>query len=71
MDFSSTTHPFVNGFSVQQHNGFDCGVFAMLNCKRYVLGGPHHSLSQGSIKLLRVKLISEIMQYCQETGFVF
>ena len=70
IDFSRYTHPFRNGLSVQQRNGFDCGVFALINCKRYIFDQPYQALRQASIKLIRAKIISELLEYGVQSGLV-
>ena len=49
---------FVDGQSCKQGNGFDCGVFAMLNANRFVRNMDNKRFAQMTMSFVRIMLIS-------------
>ena len=66
-DVSSTTHPYIDGESAKQKNGFDCGVFALANVEDYVRGpGNFLPISQRLMKLHRCRYLLQLYDFATE-----
>ena len=53
----------IDGKSQKQRNGFDCGVFSMLNAECLVRSWDHTRISQKSIPFMRLKIIRDIVRF--------
>ena len=60
---------FIDGMSVQQTNGFDCGVYACINAESYVNGEDHNKFHANSIPLMRIKYIRDIYSFRRNSNF--
>ena len=54
---------FVDGQSQIQQNGFDCGVFSLLNAECFIRSWNHKSFSQNAIPLVRLNMIRNIYTF--------
>ena len=57
-----------NGESVRQGNGYDCGVFSLVNAECAVRGWDHSRLEQTTIPFMRLRLIREIVSFLDRAG---
>ena len=55
--------------SNQQENGFDCGVYALINAEAFLRRISHRTFTQGNIPLLRLYIMHNIMQFAHTTHF--
>ena len=60
---------FIEGMSVQQTNGFDCGVYACINAECYLTGEDHHKFHANAIPLMRIKYIRDIYSFLENSNF--
>ena len=54
---------FINGVSQQQRNGFDCGVFSLLNAKSFIRSWNHNMWEQNSIPFGRLMAIWNLIAF--------
>ena len=59
---------FINGRSAKQKNGFDCGVFSLLNAESYLMGHDHHIFEQNSIPYMRLHIMKNIKEFIMFSG---
>ena len=60
---------FIDGMSVHQTNGFDCGVYACINAESYLNGEDHNKFHANSIPLMRIKYIRDIYSFRRNSNF--
>ena len=60
---SETDFHYVDGQSCKQGNGFDCGVFAMINGDRFVRNMDNKRFAQNYMPLVRVMLIRNLFSF--------
>ena len=69
--FTEQSHPFVDGNSNRQRNGYDCGVFALKNVEEYILDRPFQlTVTQAAMKLLRCNIIFNMLRFAEDTGII-
>ena len=54
---------FKDGKSQQQRNGFDCGVFSLLNAESYIRSWDHKIWRQNALPLFRIRAIWNIKAF--------
>ena len=73
IDESLTTDDYdlVNGDSSIQTNGYDCGVFSLMNIEKYVMMRPHnHPIIQSLMGLFRLRILGRLYHQAIDQGLV-
>ena len=61
----------VDGRSSIQTNGFDCGVFSLMNIEKYLTDRPvNHPINQQLMMLFRLRILNRLFNQSIELGLV-
>jgi Ulp1 family protease len=61
----------VNGRSSMQTNGFDCGVFSLMNVEKHLTNRPvNHPIIQQLMMLFRLRILNRLLHQSIELGLV-
>ena len=65
-DFSAR---FIDNESNEQKNGFDCGVYSMMNAESYIRNWDHTTFNQHIMPVFRIKYINELHAFAMMSDF--
>ena len=59
---------FEDAKSVRQPNGFDCGVYAMINAESYLQNGDHSIFEGNSMPFMRMVCMSQLREFIRNSN---
>jgi len=68
-NLNTDDYTFVDGQSSIQRNGYDCGVFSLMNIEKYTAARPtNHPIVQPLMKLFRLRILGKLYRQSVRSG---